>query len=160
MCICFFTCEMFLPLVCLKSVLAANIKQLFYTKLVKEHILSTTHLSNFPNIVNWGQYRLRLCHPWRKTPDSLWKTLNFVGCWVWRNFINFVKHNLWQIWIIWDLWLIRQRFKWTYYFLCVKTEREITRLYFMVPKTAFNLAFNFCFLNQYVFLLLCFICQI
>lgn len=33
----------------------------------------------------------------RTSPDSLIKSLNFVSCSVWRNFINFVKNRFWQI---------------------------------------------------------------
>lgn len=33
---------------------------------------------------------------WRKNPNSLKKTLNFMCCWVKRSFINFVKRILWQ----------------------------------------------------------------
>lgn len=48
-------------------------------------------MSNFTNTMNSDQYRPRLCHPWRKSPDFLEKRPNFVSYWVRRNFINIVK---------------------------------------------------------------------
>lgn len=62
----------------------------------RQHFINSEHVK-FQITVNSNQYRLLLCHSWKKAPDSLKKSLNFVNCWVRRNFINFVKSCVTQI---------------------------------------------------------------
>lgn len=68
-----------------------------HTRFMKEPTFMGRKHYTFTNTGNSKRYTLHLCHPWRKSPDSLWKYRNFVSCWARRHKMNFVKQFLQQI---------------------------------------------------------------
>lgn len=61
----------------------------WFTKFMKEdNIILTVNMSNLTYTVNSHQYRLFNRCPWRHSPDSFIKLLNFVSCCTNENYLN------------------------------------------------------------------------